>query len=82
MIPSKANAGFVAAMEQVPDVYRRPYDPDHPVVCMDETPRQLIAETREPVAASAGNCARSTTSTGVWGRVTCSWQQSHWPERE
>ena len=54
MIAPKANAEFVAAMEQVLDVYRRPYDPDHPVVCMDETPRQLIAETREALPAAAG----------------------------
>lgn len=54
MIPPTANAEFVAAMEQVLDVYRRPYDPNDPVVCMDETPRQLIAETRAPVPASAG----------------------------
>jgi hypothetical protein len=32
-------------MERLLDVYKRPYDPLHPVVCMDETPRQLIKET-------------------------------------
>jgi hypothetical protein len=36
-------------MEHVLDVYRRPYDPRHPVVCMDESPRQLIKETRAPI---------------------------------
>jgi hypothetical protein len=36
-------------MEHVLDVYRRPYDPRHPVVCMDESPRQLIKETRSPI---------------------------------
>ena len=41
-------------MEKVLDVYRRPYDAAVPVVCMDETPRQLIRETREPVAAAPG----------------------------
>ena len=45
-------------MEKVLDVYRRPYDPARPVVCMDETPRQLISETREPVAAAPGRPAR------------------------
>ncbi len=58
MIPPKASAEFVAAMEQVLDVYHRPYDPDCPVVCMDETPRQLIGETREPLPASAGQPRR------------------------
>jgi hypothetical protein len=39
-------------MEQVLDVYKRPYDQRRPVVCMDETPRQLIRETRLPLSAS------------------------------
>ena len=43
VIPPQRNSDFAAAMEQVLDVYRRPYDPACPVVCMDETPRQLIA---------------------------------------
>ena len=37
-------------MEQVLDIYSGPYDAKHPVVCMDETPRQLIRQTREPIA--------------------------------
>lgn len=38
-------------MECVLDIYRRPYDASYPVVCMDETPRQLIRETRMPLSA-------------------------------
>ena len=49
VIPPQRNADFSAGMERVLDVYRRPYDADFPVVCMDETPRQLIGETRTPV---------------------------------
>lgn len=49
MIPPEQNGCFVAAMERVLDVYKRPYDPAFPVVCMDESPRQLIGEAREPV---------------------------------
>ena len=45
-------------MEQVLDVYRRPFDPAFPVVCMDETPRQLISEAREPLCAEPGQPAR------------------------
>ena len=41
-------------MEMVLDVYKRPFDPLHPVVCMDESPKQLIAETRIPIPASPG----------------------------
>ena len=45
-------------MERVLDVYRRPYNADIPVVCMDETPRQLIRETRTPILARPGLAAR------------------------
>ena len=58
MIPPQGNADFAAAMEKILDVYRRPYDADCPVVCMDETPRQLIGETRVPVPAAPGRLAR------------------------
>ena len=58
MIPPQRNADFVAGMEKVLDVYRRPYDENVPVVCMDETPRQLIGETRTPVPAAPGREAR------------------------
>ncbi len=54
MISPQHNADFVAAMEQVLDVYRRPYNAKMPVVCMDETPRQLIKETRTPLGAVPG----------------------------
>jgi len=45
-------------MEMVLDVYKRPYDPKFPVVCMDESPKQLIAETKVPIEASPGQLAR------------------------
>lgn len=48
----------MAHMENVLDVYKRPYDPDFPVVCMDESPKQLIAETKTPLSAKAGRLAR------------------------
>ena len=46
VIPPKQNAEFVANMEKVLDVYKRPYCERFPVVCMDESPKQLIGETR------------------------------------
>ena len=58
MIPPQGNADFAAAMERVLDVYRRPYDAAFPVVCMDETPRQLIRETRVPIPGRPGKPAR------------------------
>jgi len=57
-IPPQQDAAFVAHMEQVLEVYKRPYDAKHPVVCMDEQPKQLIAETRKPVPAAPGHPAR------------------------
>ena len=45
-------------MEMVLDVYKRPYDPRYPVVCMDESPKQLIGETKTPIPASPGQLAR------------------------
>ena len=58
MIPPKANAEFVCAMEDVLEVYKRPYDPLRPVVCLDETSKQLIGETRTPVPATPGQPRR------------------------
>ncbi len=45
-------------MEMVLDVYKRPLDLRYPVVCMDESPKQLIAETKVPVPVSIGRPAR------------------------
>ena len=58
MIPPQANAEFVCAMEDVLEVYTRPYDPRRPQVCVDETSKQLVAETREPLPATPGHPAR------------------------
>ena len=59
MIAPDANAAFVAAMEDVLEVYQRPHHPGRPVVCLDETSKQLIKETRVPVAAKPGQPART-----------------------
>jgi len=45
-------------MEDVLEVYHRPHDPDRPLVCLDETSKQLIAETREPIPAEPGQPER------------------------
>ena len=54
MIPPKANAEFVGAMEEVLDTYEQPRDPARPVVCMDEQPVQLLEDVHPPVAESPG----------------------------
>ena len=57
-IAPHANAAFVCAMEDVLSVYKQPYDPDHPLICMDETSKQLTLETRRPIAARSGHPER------------------------
>ena len=58
MIAPHASAGFVANMEDVLEVYHRPHDAQRPVVCLDETTKQMIAETRAPIPAAPGRKAR------------------------
>lgn len=58
MIPPKASSAFVAGMEGVLDVYKRPYDREYPVVCMDESPKQLIEEARPGTRLAPGREAR------------------------
>ena len=58
VIPPEADAEFVANMEEVLEVYERPYDPAHPVLCMDEQPVQLLKETRVPVEATRDHARR------------------------
>jgi hypothetical protein len=58
VIPPQANAAFVASMEDVLEVYQRPHDQDRPVVCLDETTKQLVKQTRASVAAKPGQPAR------------------------
>jgi DDE superfamily endonuclease len=57
-IAPEQNAPFVHAMEDVLEVYHRPYDPARPQVCLDETSKQLLEHTRAPLAASPGSVAR------------------------
>jgi DDE superfamily endonuclease len=52
VIPPEADGEFVANMEDVLETYAAPYDPNCPVICMDEQPIQLIKETRQPIAAT------------------------------
>ena len=53
-IPPKADAAFVCQMEEVLDIYKRPYDPKRPQVCMDEMPKQLLAEKYDPLPSQPG----------------------------
>jgi hypothetical protein len=56
--PPEQDAAFVCNMEQVLEVYKRPYDPLRPVVCMDEQPKQLISEVSQPITVALGQPER------------------------
>jgi len=58
VIPPDASAAFVAGMEDVLEVYHRPHDPERPLVCLDESSKQLIVETRTPIPAKPGQVER------------------------
>jgi len=58
VIPPEQDADFVARMEDVLDLYCRPYDPATPVVNMDEQPVQLVKETRSPLPPAPGRPQR------------------------
>ena len=55
VIPPEANAAFVAAMEDVLEVYHRALDPQRPLICLDEASVQLLEEVREPLALRPGS---------------------------
>lgn len=58
VIPPASNSEFVAHMEQVLDIYKKPYDEHIPVVCMDESPKQLIGSVRQEQTMEAGRLRR------------------------
>ena len=70
MIPPDEDADFVAAMEQVLDVYERPCDPKRPVVAMDERPVVLHEDLRSPVSSKPGRIARIDSEYKRRGRVS------------
>ena len=55
VIPPKQDGEFVACMEEVLETYEKAYDPQLPVLCMDEQPVQLLKETRVPIEATKGH---------------------------
>ena len=69
-LPPKADADFVWHMEDVLQVYQIPYDPTHPVVCLDEASKQLDRRGRDPCARGAGG-ALPASITSTSGKGTC-----------
>jgi transposase len=58
VIPPGQSGEFVARMEDVLEVYHRPYDERRPLICLDELPVQLVGEARVPLPAAPGRPAR------------------------
>ena len=63
---------FVARMEALLDLYNEERDSERPVVCFDETSKQLIEDAREPIGAEPDGWSVMTTSTSERARATCS----------
>jgi hypothetical protein len=58
VLPKADDPDFVCAMEDVLEVYTRPYDPEQPQVCVDEVSKQLVADITPPVPMQPGQPAR------------------------
>lgn len=58
MLPKPHDADYVAAMEDVLEVYQRPYDERRPMVCVDEATKQLVADVTPPLPMEPGQPAR------------------------
>jgi hypothetical protein len=89
VIPPAADAEFVAQMEEVLDVYARPYNPACPVICMDEQPVQLHKETRAAIEATAKHPKRidyeyeraGTASIFMFSEPLAGWREASVRER-
>ena len=57
-IPPEEDAEFVANMEDILDVYQKPYDSKYTLWCMDEKPYQILGEAREPLPMRPGDLAK------------------------
>ena len=78
MIPPDTSAAFVADMEDVLEVYQRLHDPQRPLVCLDETLKQLIIE-RARRSLPSGDARRVTiTNTNAMVSPICSWCSRRW----
>jgi hypothetical protein len=63
VIPPDANAAFLAGIKDVLGVYQRSHDPEFPLVCLDESSKQFVAEARTPILGKSGHPRRQTSYT-------------------
>jgi hypothetical protein len=78
VIPPECDAEFVASMEDVLETYEKPYDPAHPVICMDEQPVQLIKDVRAPVDETLQHARRVDYEYERAGVANIFSSLSHW----
>jgi hypothetical protein len=89
VIPPEHDGEYVARMEDVLEVYQRPYDPAAPVVCMDEKSVQLLKETRPSMPAAPGRAERidyeyernGTANIFMFCEPLAGWRQTRVTER-
>ena len=89
MIPPEHDGEYVARMEDVLEVYQRPYEPAIPVICMDEKSVQLLKETRPSISATAGRPERvdyeyernGTANIFMFCEPLAGWRQTRVTER-
>jgi DDE superfamily endonuclease len=89
VIPPEHDGEYVARMEDVLEVYQRPYDPAAPVVCMDEKSVQLLTETRPSMPAAPGRAERidyeyernGTANIFMFCEPLAGWRQARVTER-
>jgi hypothetical protein len=89
VIPPEHDGEYVARMEDVLEVYQRPYDPAAPVVCMDEKSVQLLKETRPSMPAASGRAERidyeyernGTANIFMFCEPLAGWRQTRVTER-
>jgi hypothetical protein len=67
-LPPEQDAEFVCAMEDVLDVYHRPYDEKRPLIALDESSKQLIGETVQPLPAEPGRGKKALAKKPTGGR--------------
>ncbi len=65
-IPPKESPDFIAHMEDVLEVYEKPYDSQKPVICMDEKPYQMPGDHLEPLPLRPGDILRQITHAINW----------------
>ncbi len=68
----KVDGEYVARMEDALDLYAQTPDPDQPVVCVDESPTQLIGEIRDPIQPSRLRLSATIANIVATARSTCS----------